>query len=396
MAPNDRSISSRAGSNPPSRGGIQRPTSAVSSHLTDIGTDNEFQARTSKAEQPQSEDQTPRPDTSASKGAKRYQSGFKTRGGGGGSAPPVSSLNNRSSHVPSLTSNAFFRPMSSQRLQAQRGAAPGSRAGVATQPAYVGDIDDGVTDFGGSVVPDIPSVPSPYIQRQTSRDEHTKLPPSRGTEATDGEGYGRITANTSPTQGHHHTGSMSDSVRPLNFSSEVGGSSNNLNVKVEKGHKDLTGLPSPIKSPKSFRSSFLMPGKSEQEEARGRSMEGAEKLSSGPSSPQLHQAGLKGASKGPAASRTNKKKQTNVHEHFDGNTIFFFGGRWQNTRGRPINIATGFFVVLPCVLFFIFEAPWLWHNVSPAVPIIFAYLAYLCVSSFIHASVSDPGVSNES
>ena len=52
------------------------------------------------------------------------------------------------------------------------------------------------------------------------------------------------------------------------------------------------------------------------------------------------------------------------------------------------------FVLTPGVLFFIFSAPWLWYNISPAIPIIFAYVFYICMSSFIHASVSDPGVSD--
>lgn len=59
---------------------------------------------------------------------------------------------------------------------------------------------------------------------------------------------------------------------------------------------------------------------------------------------------------------------------------------------KGINIATGLLVVLPCVLFFVFSAPWLWHNISPAIPIIFAYIFYICMSSFFHASTSDPGI----
>jgi palmitoyltransferase ZDHHC9/14/18 len=80
------------------------------------------------------------------------------------------------------------------------------------------------------------------------------------------------------------------------------------------------------------------------------------------------------------------------YEYFTGNTLFFGGGRLQNSRDKPINIATGIFVVLPSALFFAYSAPWLWHHISPAVPILFAYLFYLCLSSFIHASVVDPGI----
>lgn len=40
-----------------------------------------------------------------------------------------------------------------------------------------------------------------------------------------------------------------------------------------------------------------------------------------------------------------------------------------------------------------FRAPWLWHNASPAIPIFFAYFVFICISSLIHASVTNPGVS---
>jgi palmitoyltransferase ZDHHC9/14/18 len=93
------------------------------------------------------------------------------------------------------------------------------------------------------------------------------------------------------------------------------------------------------------------------------------------------------------AADSNGKSSGLVHQYFDGNTVFCFGGRWQNTKHTPINIATGALIVIPCALFFGFEAPWLWQNISPAIPITFAYVTYICLSSFIHASVSDPGVS---
>lgn len=35
---------------------------------------------------------------------------------------------------------------------------------------------------------------------------------------------------------------------------------------------------------------------------------------------------------------------------------------------------------------------WLWKHVSPAIPIIFAFLYLQTLSSFIHAATTDPGV----
>ena len=303
--------------------------------------------------------------------------------------PPPTSLNNRSSHAPGLTSNAFFRPMSSQRLQAQRSGTSASRPQSQTNrpqspPTFFKDVvDDAATDFGGSVIQPNPTQAPPQAPPQHDAPEETNVRslPSRGTEWTEPETYDRRTANTSPTGQY---GSTSESVHPLHERT-VG--PNGMSIRVDRAaFKELTG---PIKSPRSFRNSFLMPGrKSEQDSARERSIEGAEKLSSGPSSPQSHQPR-------PRTTTVTRlpKEDGKVYEYFEGNTIFFFGGRWQNMKGRPINVATGLLIVIPCALFFAFEAPWLWHNISPAVPIVFAYIAFISLSSYIHASVADPGVS---
>ena len=118
---------------------------------------------------------------------------------------------------------------------------------------------------------------------------------------------------------------------------------------------------------------------------RSRSTQGREKLPSAASSPGLTPID--------APKPTPKQKLGSNYQYFTGNTVFCWGGRLQNTRHRPINIATGLLVVAPSALFFVFSASWLWHNISPAIPIVFAYVFYICMSSFIHASVSDPGVS---
>jgi palmitoyltransferase ZDHHC9/14/18 len=119
-------------------------------------------------------------------------------------------------------------------------------------------------------------------------------------------------------------------------------------------------------------------------------MRGGEKLDSVASSPQLTPTHPDTKSRLPEF-KSNSSPGHN-YEYFDGNTVFCFGGRFQNTRSRPVNLGTGFVVLLPGVLFFVFSAPWLWHNISPAVPIVFAYIYYICLSSFVHASTSDPGV----
>lgn len=163
-----------------------------------------------------------------------------------------------------------------------------------------------------------------------------------------------------------------------------------LQVQVGRGYRERTNLPSPLKSPRSFRSSFLMPGKGDTgQNSSNRNLEGAEKLSSGASSPRLERMD-DGSKKAPSPKQRGRLGR--VYQYFDGNMVFCLGGRWQNTRSQPVNVATGLFVVTPVVLFGVFSAPWLWTEISPAIPITFAYVFYICFSSFIHASVSDPGV----
>ncbi|KAI1370715.1 zf-DHHC-domain-containing protein [Hypoxylon crocopeplum] len=300
------------------------------------------------------------------------------------SGRPASSTSR--SHVP-LTSHAFFHPMSSQKLQAQRGA---SRPTTGIQRRL--SIEDVPDEDQSHIIPQgaTASRPVARLVRHVTDDGDGQPPPSRGTEVT--EPYDRITATTSPTRGHYPAGSLSESVRPLQRKkAEEKGLS--LDVGKTKAYRGGGNLPSPIKSPRSFRSSLFLPGKGESTATpANRNTHGAEKLSSGASSPQFTPS----APTTPATKIKAAKEKTlghgYNHEYFEGNTVFCIGGRLQNTRHRPINIATGFFVVLPAVLFFAFSASYLWHHISPAIPIIFAYLFYICISSFLRASGSDPGI----
>ncbi|KAI1392220.1 zf-DHHC-domain-containing protein [Hypoxylon trugodes] len=300
------------------------------------------------------------------------------------SGRPASSTSR--SHVP-LASHAFFHPMSSQKLQAQRGA---SRPTTGVQRRS--SIEDVPDEDQSHVAPQgtTASRPVARLVRHMTDDGDLPPPPSRGTEVT--EPYDRITATTSPTRGHYPAGSLTESVRPLQRKkAEEKGLT--LDVGKTKAYGVGGNLPSPIKSPRSFRSNLFLPGKSESTTApANRNTHGAEKLSSGASSPQFTPATTDAP---PSRTKAIKEKTLGHgynHEYFEGNTVFCIGGRLQNTRHRPINIATGFLVVLPAILFFAFSAPYLWHHVSPAVPVFFAYFFYICISSFLHASGSDPGI----
>ncbi|KAH8661884.1 DHHC palmitoyltransferase-domain-containing protein [Xylariales sp. PMI_506] len=378
------------------------PPSIISSRMTDIasedgdayaqdqtGTGQGHNVNQSSILGSESRPGTARTGMSSSRGAwsqsasmrRGFQRGSLSSASGSASAARPTSSTSRS-HVPSLTSHAFFRPMSSQKLQAQRGA---SRP-MTSQPQNT--IEEAGTETQQR---DLVSNHIHQIAYRNADDDEVRPPGSRGTEMTEHETYDRITANTSPTQGHHTANSLTESVRPLQKKAHEG---RGLSINVDKGKSNKSGgnLPTPLKSPRSFKSSFLISRGESVGHGSHRSMAGAEKLSSGASSPQLTPtatASRTETAKGAPGKLLNMGRN---HEYFEGNTVFCIGGRLQNTRHRPINIATGSFVVIPSVLFFIFSAPYLWMHVSPAVPLLYAYVFYISISSFLHASGSDPGI----
>jgi palmitoyltransferase ZDHHC9/14/18 len=80
------------------------------------------------------------------------------------------------------------------------------------------------------------------------------------------------------------------------------------------------------------------------------------------------------------------------YEIIDTKLLLFLGGRGFSVKGKPISFCVFLVIVIPCGLFFGFPAPWLWHHVSPVVPIVLAYLAVICLSSFFKAAMGDPGI----
>ncbi|KAK4155154.1 DHHC palmitoyltransferase-domain-containing protein [Chaetomidium leptoderma] len=374
------------------RGG---PPSIISSRMTDIMTEDggDSEAHRGTASHRRSalySDATSRPGTARTGMSQRspWAQGSSLRRGLSGKrvsltgsvgsssvgTRPASSMSR--SHVPTLTSHAFFRPMSSQKLQAQRGLARPT-----TMNRQVGMQDDAGETNRDSIV----SNQAAPAGIHHADEEEMRPPPSRGTEYTEQEAYDHRTATTSPTRGHHPTSSVADSVRPLQRKPEA---ARNLTLDINKAYR-ATGAntPTPVRTPHSLRSSFLMP---RLDSSNGnREMQGGEKLESLASSPQHAPSTRDG--KTPATEKDKPKLGRN-YEYFQGSTVFCLGGRLQNTRHRPVNIATGACIAIPAILFFVFSASWTWDNLSPAIPITFAYLFFICMSSFFHASVSDPGI----
>lgn len=377
------------------RSEIAGPPSIISSRMTDIMTEDgrESEIQRGAAGQRRSgfySDATSRPGTARTGVSSRspWAQGASLRRGLSGKRGSVagsvgsSSLGGRPasstsrSHVPSLTSHAFFRPMSSQKLQAQRGI---------TRPSSMNPHMPSQGESQAGNRDSVVSNPGARVVAQPNPEGETRPPPSRGTEFTDQDAFDHVTATTSPTHGHHATSSLADSVRPLQRKPE---GVRKLTLDMNKPYKPGVNIPTPVRTPRSLRSSFLMP---RGDSVPGnREIEGGEKLDSVASSPQLPPLHGK---RGVQPNRTDNARLGRNWEYFQGSTVFWLGGRLQNARQRPVNIATGALVVIPAALFFGFSAPWIWDNISPAVPITFAYVFFICMSSFFHASVSDPGVS---
>ncbi|EME38907.1 hypothetical protein DOTSEDRAFT_75575 [Dothistroma septosporum NZE10] len=287
-----------------------------------------------------------------------------------------------STHVPSLIPQGFSRPMSPQMLQAQRGQTVTNRTESSSgiRQNAVHRVQDSVAEE--QELPDRShrysnaSVKTERETEQASRDGATSPPPlpaSRGfsiTSSSNGNGLhspagpGSITTN--------------NSVAPLN-------------TKLQQDQQKA--VPPPPKSPLSLRTSLrLNSRRSSRRDTHGReALRSHEKLQSNSASP-FHTSDEKIMSDGAAHAKRAGKHVGKNYEYFAGNMLFFLSGRCLNTKAQPLNIATFVLTVLPAALFFAFSAPWLWQNLSPAIPIIFAYVFFVTISSFLHAAFSEPGI----
>lgn len=84
-----------------------------------------------------------------------------------------------------------------------------------------------------------------------------------------------------------------------------------------------------------------------------------------------------------------KNYHTNIpsnHSH-----VYICGARLKSTKQLPIHIGVFVLIIAGGVLFWVFEASWLWHNVLPAVVIIYSYLWFLTTMFFVKAAGCDPG-----
>jgi palmitoyltransferase ZDHHC9/14/18 len=269
----------------------------------------------------------------ARRGGGGVQSGISVSGSLGHQSRPTTSASR--THVP-LAAHGFFRPMSSQRLQQQRNQRPTSLLGhssLYSEATYEAGSNPYRQSTGSTQT--IRGAPTLGLHHELD----SQPPPSRGTDITDRDMPDRTTANTTPT-GAETVRSRGESITPLQRPRPQ-----HLNLTNVHGH-DPSKLQTPSKSPRSFRSSFMLSSR-DGRSAQIRPHQGHEKLTSAESSPRL--------ARREATKEAVKRELGKNYQYFSGNTAFCWGGRLQNTRDRPVNVATAVMIILPAGLFFGFS-----------------------------------------
>lgn len=303
--------------------GIPRPPSVggISSRVTDIASEDGDRTQSFTSPPPSLQ---PRSSVSR-RGPPPTRSSMAPSSSG---RPGSSGSRLSRSHIPSLTAQAFFRPMSSQRLQAHRGGRPMTKGTVSSTDEWADQTNQNRRSLiSNSTLPHGSAPPT-----------EMEVPPSRGTEFTDPIIPDRNTSNASP-MGNTTVRSLGESVQLLRDRDRQNKPRpSHLNLGPNYNGHNAQDAP---KSPLSF---LTLQNKGSAQNSHD--VRGHERLSSAGSSP------------GPTDVKQDRFPRSNLGknwEYFTGNTLFCGGGRFQNSRDKPINIATGFLVVVPTALFFAFS-----------------------------------------
>lgn len=225
---------------------------------------------------------------------------------------PVSATSRSSrSHVPSLASQAFFRPMSSQRLQARR-----------NRPTEGGKLKASIVGAD-----EVDRKSKGYVNRTTD------VSPATGvSEFLDLDDESRM--EDSPI-GATTLRSNEDSERPL----QNRPLRNSISTYASRGRNNKQAASS-SKKPKTsvlYQATIVKPAR--EMATIPNNLRGHERTY-----PAKYSVSAQGFQQDPPPIGAN-------YQFFLGNTVFFWGGRLQNARDVPINIATGILAVLPSVLF---------------------------------------------
>jgi palmitoyltransferase ZDHHC9/14/18 len=225
------------------------------------------------------------------------------------SSRPQSAVSRKSAHAPGYAAQAFFHPMSSQQLQMQRASRP-MTASSENEPRL--------------------STSSEQRGSLESRDPNAQfrvdLPPPASLEGSDSTARQQPFRSSSPVD--RNTIHTADSTKPLNTPPKA---------RQEANRRDITP-----KTPNSYQ----LPSRGQ--EAPPPPMPTHNALVDRRGSDESHRA-----QKQEREQKALSAKGRN-YKYFTGNTVFCWGGRFQNTRHRPVNIFTGLAILVPVVIFFVF------------------------------------------
>jgi palmitoyltransferase ZDHHC9/14/18 len=294
--------------------------SRMTDEMTDYGDNNDSQRPRTTQSPPQNPARLDsRPSTAQSRGnwsnaTPHHRFGPTSYAGSTGTPstrPPTSSSR---THVPTLTASAFYRPMSSQKLQAQRGHRRESP--VPQSP------------LGERATPDLPEEPPSRSGRKNVR------PLSRGTDITEAENDEDVPEVPALPKAYtsRDDNSPFDRYEP------------NLNLTVP-GENDPPPVPRKNSTSGFFRNTLLQ-SRSNRTSLVGSGRHGHEKLPSDASTPNIT------FETKAAVKHELKFGDEKNYEFFPGNTVFCLGGRLQNTKDRPINLFTATVIILPMILFY--------------------------------------------
>ncbi|KGU35976.1 palmitoyltransferase ERF2, partial [Candida albicans P75063] len=89
---------------------------------------------------------------------------------------------------------------------------------------------------------------------------------------------------------------------------------------------------------------------------------------------------------------TRRFKNYQIENQGQSNFIYFLGGRLHTIKTKyPINLITLSLIIIPGVLYIIFELSWQWRNFSPIIVIIFLYIWIISIFHFFKLSTGDAG-----
>lgn len=246
----------------------------------------------------------------------------------GASRPQSPESTTSRTHVPSLTAQGFLRPINSSRLQQQRRTnLRASRAtGNSPQPPETADSTINEDDT--------------YSIHSNRTGPYASMPKQHRPATSITTGYTESEANYDTTSQQYASEAENEFLQNPS-KGEKRATPSPLNLTT--GLKVTSPREKPMLSPRSFRSGFTIGSKQIVDPS------GHQQLPSTQASPRYPNNMQE---KHYIAQQSALGKN---YEYFEGNTMFWLGGRLQNARDRPINLLTGALIVVPSVLFFVFK-----------------------------------------